>query len=150
MGLPEPGSSAPPIPGVDFGAGPRLVYFYKTDCPACQVAGPAVTRIARAYPGSVVAVGQDPPSELERFARAHGQDVPFIADERPYPVSEAYDLVSTPTAVLVETGGRVAEVLESWDRDRYNDLSRRLSELAGAPYVPAVGPGDPVPPFRPG
>src|ERR1700736_6395878 len=50
------GSPAPPIPGVDFSAGPTTVFFYKVTCPVCQMASPKVQRFEEAYSGRIVGV----------------------------------------------------------------------------------------------
>ena len=66
----DPGSSAPPIPGVDFDTGPLALFFYKVTCPVCQLAAPKVAEFQRAYPGRIVGVGQDPEGRVARTAVA--------------------------------------------------------------------------------
>jgi hypothetical protein len=44
----------------------------------------------------------------------------------------------------------VEDVVESWDRDGYNRMSLRLSELTERPYAEVSTPADGLPPFRPG
>jgi hypothetical protein len=55
-----------------------------------------------------------------------------------------------PTIVSVDGEGRVADVVESWDRDGYNRASRTLAELLGADAVVISEPSDGLPEFRPG
>jgi len=150
MGLIAAGSTAPPIPGVDFGTGPRVLLFYKVTCPVCQVAAPKADRLERAYPGRLVAIGQDPEEELSAFGREYGMDVPAIPDLPPYPTSDAYGIEVVPTLVLVGEEGKVLDTVVSWDRDGYNRVSGRLAELTGSQPAVISDPGDGLPPFRPG
>ena len=52
-------------------------------------------------------------------------------DTAPYRASEAYGIQVVPTAFLVGPGGRVVELIESWDRAAYNALSVRLAGSLG-------------------
>ena len=145
-----PGSDAPAVPDVDFGAGPTALVFYKVTCPVCQMAGPKLETFERAYPGRNVGIGQDPPEKLDAFSREYGLTFPSRPDLPPYEVSNAYGIRVVPTVVLVGADGRVEALAESWDREGLNELSRRLAELAGDPYTPISEPADGLPAFRPG
>ncbi len=150
MSILQPGAPAPPIPGVDLSAGPTAVFFYKFDCPVCRTAAPAIAALVRAYPGRVVGVGQDPPERLAWFQREFAPDIPSpISDLPPYEISEAYGVEVVPTLFL-GAGGEILEAVESWNRDAYNDVARRLADLAGMPFEPASPEGDGLPIFRPG
>ena len=144
----EPTSAAPDIPGVDLGS-PRALWFHKVTCPVCQLAAPVAQRLADAHADRVVGVGQDPAPELAGFSREFGTSFPVVADEAPYELSRAYGVRIVPTLVLVEDG-RIADVVESWDRDGYNRVSARLAEMTGSPYVEISAEGDGLPAFRPG
>jgi peroxiredoxin len=144
------GSPAPPVLGVDFASGPYVVLFYKVTCPVCQLAAPKVERFEQAYPGHVVGVGQDPPDRLEAFQHEYGMTFRSLADVEPYELSNAYGIRVVPTAFLVGTDGAIVQAVESWDRDGLNELSSRLSELTGSPYVAISEPADGLPSFRPG
>jgi hypothetical protein len=135
--------------GVPAEIEPRAVVFYKVTCPVCQMAAPAIERLAQAYPGRVFGVGQDPPAKLAAFGSTYGLTLPTTEDPPPYPASRAYGIRVVPTVVLVEAGS-VADVVESWDRDRLNSLSRRLAESLGLENRPVSEPGDGLPVFRPG
>ncbi len=150
MDLIEVGASAPRVPGVTFDDGPMAVVFYKVTCPVCQMAAPKVEAMGRVYPGRVVGVGQDPPGELDRFARDFGMAIPAVPDLVPYEVSNAYGIETVPTMVLVDGDGTVIDTVVSWDRDGYNRASARLAGLAGAKPVVVSEPSDGLPPFRPG
>lgn len=146
----EVGSKAPPVPGVDFAAGPTALFFYKVTCPVCQMAAPVAGKFERAYPGRIVGIGQDPEEKLRQFDRQYGLGFSSITDLPPYDVSNAYGVVSVPTLFLAGTGGTILESVPSWDREGYNVVSRRLANLLDADPVLISEPGDGLPPFRPG
>jgi thiol-disulfide isomerase/thioredoxin len=146
----EVGRSAPPVPGVAFGDGPLALVFYKVTCPVCQMAAPKVEIMARAYPGRVVGVGQDPPDALERFGREFGMDVSAVPDLPPYDASNAYGIESVPTLFVIDATGTVADTVVSWDRAGYNRASAGLAELLGIEPVTVSESSDGLPPFRPG
>jgi peroxiredoxin len=144
------GSSAPPIPGIDLSSGPTALFFYKVTCPVCQMAAPPARRFEEAYSGHIRGVGQDPEEKLVEFDRTYGLGFPTVADLPPYQVSEAYGIRSVPTTVLVGADGSILELVESWDREGLNRLSKELAALLDADYVQISEPGDGLPPFRPG
>jgi hypothetical protein len=143
-----PGSLAPPITGAPVGSGVRAVLFFKVTCPTCQLAGPPAERLARALPDGFVAIGQDPLDRLEAFRSEFG-DFPAIPEADPYPISEAYGIRTVPTLFVLD-GGRVDDVVESWDREGWSRLAARLGELTGRQVEPPSVEGDGLPPFRPG
>lgn len=143
------GSPAPAIPGVEFSDGPKAVFFYKVTCPVCQMAAPAAQAFETAYPGRIVGVGQDPEEKLVDFEREYGAAFPRLPDLPPYNLSNSYGIEVVPTMFLVQDS-TVLDTVESWDRDGYNQVSRRLAELTGSSYVEVSNPRDGLPPFRPG
>ncbi|SRR6266536_2265667 len=144
------GSPAPAIPGVDFGDGPRVVFFYKVTCPVCQMAAPNVQRFEEVYPGRIVGVGEDADQEIGAFGQRFGLTFPSVPDLPPYELSNAYGIRSVPTTFLVGSDGVVMRTVESWDREALNEVSGALAEVSGLPYAPISNPGDGLPPFRPG
>ena len=143
------GAQAPPVHGVDL-PGPRALVFYRVTCGVTKMATPAMERLARAYPGLVVGVGQDPQTDLDAFASQHGLSFPQVPDLDPYEASDAYGVMSAPTAFVVDAGGAVAAVAESWDRPAWNGLSKVLAGLTGRTAVEVSEPGDGLPDFKPG
>ena len=77
-------------------------------------------------------------------------DAAVQPDLPPYPLSDAYGVRVVPTLFLVGTDGTVLHLVESWDRDGYNEAARRLAELTGRPSVTVSHSTDGLPPFRPG
>jgi peroxiredoxin len=144
------GSVAPPIPGIDFSSGPTALFFYKVTCPVCQMAASPARRFEEAYPGRIRGIGQDPEEKLVEFDRTYGLGFPTVVDLPPYQVSDAYGIRAVPTTVLVAPDGSVLDLVESWDREGLNRLSKELASLIDAELVPISEPGDGLPPFRPG
>jgi peroxiredoxin len=144
------GARAPAIPDLDFSAGPTALFFYKVTCPVCQMAAPKAHSLATRYPERIAGIGQDPQEKLSDFEGRFGLGFPVTPDPPPYPVSNDYGIQVVPTLFLIDSEGVVLEAVESWDRDGYNAVSKRLSDLTGSPYVPISQPGDGLPAFRPG
>jgi hypothetical protein len=145
----EVGSGAAPIEGVEV-HGPHALVFYKVTCGTTQMAGPPISRLGDAYPGAVVGVGQDPPDALAAFARTYAWRFPQVPDLAPYAASDAYGIVSAPTVLVVDGDGRVADVVESWDRDGVNRASATLAALLHVEPAIVSEPGDGLPDFKPG
>ena len=143
------GSVAPAVEGVDV-TGPRALVFYKVTCSVTQMAGPPLARLGDAYPGAVVGVGQDTPQDLAAFATTYGWRFPQVPDLAPYTASDAYGIVSAPTVVVVDGQGRVADVVESWDRDGVNRASSTLAGLLHTETAILSEPDDGLPAFKPG
>lgn len=150
MSLIEVGAVAPPVPGVEFGDGPVGLFFYKDNCPTCQMAAPKVSAFERAYPGRVVGVAQDPPPAAAAFSATFDLQVRSVSDVAPYPVSDAYGIESVPTLILVGEDGRVVESVGAWDREGFNRVSSRIAEAIGVPAASISTDDDGLPGFKPG
>jgi hypothetical protein len=144
------GDVAPEVPGVEFGDGPRGLFFYKVTCPTCQLAAPTMREFDRAFPGRVIGVGQDPVPKLARFSEEFDMGIASIEDSPPYALSNAYALESVPTLYLVGNDGRVVESVGAWDRDGFNRVAATLAELTGKEPVRVSTPDDGRPDFKPG
>jgi len=147
------GAAAPSftLPDADTGeavtdpwqGGRTVIAFFKVTCPVCKMVAPKLTALAEGG-ARVVAVGEDPPAALQRYAREEGQQVPTVSEASPYAVSDAYGISTVPTLYLVEPDGTVAEAVGGWDRSRWN-------AVAGACGAPAISDEtDSLPVFRPG
>lgn len=143
-----PGAAAPPIPGVRFG--PSALFFYKVTCPVCRMAAPYADRFEQAYPGRVAGIGQDSEKDLDEFSKTYRLSFPSVVDTEPYLLSEAYGIEAVPTLFLVGEDGTILDAAESWDREGFNRISRRLAALTQANYLPVSDEGDGLPAFRPG
>jgi peroxiredoxin len=143
------GATAPLVKGASQ-EGPHTLVFYKVTCPTCRMAAPAFEGFERAYPGRVHGVGQDPSDALETFSAELDVTFPSVADTEPYEASDAYGIEHVPTLIVVDAEGRVADVVESWDREGYNRASETLAGLLGVEPTRISDPDDGLPEFRPG
>ena len=144
------GTPVPDVAGDPVHDGPKALIFFKVTCGTTKLATPAIERLAQAYPGHVVGVGQDAPADLDAFGRTYDLTLPLVPDPDPYPASDGYQIVSAPTAVLVDAEGRVADVAESWDRAAWNRVSAALAGLLGVEPVEVSELHDGLPDFKPG
>jgi hypothetical protein len=143
------GDRAPLVEGATLD-GAHVLVFFKVTCSTTQLAAPAIERLAKAYPGRVLGVGQDPAPALTGFARDYGLTLPLVPDLDPYQASDAYGIVSAPTAVAVAADATVLDVAESWDRDGWNRLSNGFAAEIGATPAAVSEEGDGLPDFKPG
>jgi peroxiredoxin len=143
------GSQAPTVEGASL-EGPHVLVFFKVTCGTTQLATPAIERLGRAFPGRVVGVGQDPQPALDAFCEEYHLTLPLVPDLAPYEASDAYEIVSAPTAVAVADDGTVLDVAESWDRDAWNRLTAEMAGALGVPATTVSDPDDGLPDFKPG
>lgn len=123
--------------------GPTVLVFFKTTCPVCRMTAPKVQALADAGV-RVVAVGEDPPEALRRYAKECDLRVPTVREPAPYATSTAFGLHTVPSLFLVDADGTVLDATASWDRDAWN----RLAERAGVGAISYESDG--LPPQRPG
>jgi thiol-disulfide isomerase/thioredoxin len=145
----RPGTLAPPIDGADVSEGPRAVLFYKVTCPTCQIAAPVAERFHKKFPDHLVAVAQDPREKIEQFERELGTSFPSVSDQAPYGVSDAWGIRTVPT-LFVLSDGKVAVVVESWDREGWNRAAATMGVLTATSAESLSWDGDGLPRFRPG
>jgi AhpC/TSA family len=143
------GAQAPPVEGATR-EGPHVLVFFKVTCGTTQLATPAIERLARAFPGRVIGVGQDPQPKLDAFSNEYGLTLPLVPDLDPYEASDGYGIVSAPTAVAVGDDGAVLDVAESWDREAWNRLAADFADALGVPTSTVSDPDDGLPDFKPG
>ena len=130
-------------------AGPQALFFFKVSCPTCPLAAPAVERLRAAYPGiEVIAVAQDDLATSREWLARFGLAAPIALEGESYPASNAFNLVTVPTLVLVDGAGKIAAVQEGWSRKGYDELASKAALLVGAPPVPIAPDSGPV--WKPG
>ena len=144
-----PGVEAPRFPDIELDR-PRALVFYKSTCSVTEMAGPPLARLGEAFPDAVLGIGQDPQPTLDAFAGKLGWGFPQVPDLEPYEASDAYEIRSAPTVVVVDGDGRVAHVVESWDRDGMNEAAAVLADLLGTDAPTLSTPDDGLPDFKPG
>ncbi len=98
--------------------GPVLLLFVSEECPTCTL---TMRRLAPVLPSletggvRVAAVFEDPLEVAARVVRRVGFEGAVLSEPAPYDVSDAYSLVSLPTAVLVDRDGRETGRVVGWD-----------------------------------
>jgi peroxiredoxin len=133
-------------------AGPALLFFFKADCPATEVAARVLPRFARVPGLLVAAVSQDEAEDAREMAAGSGWlgGVLLLRDPEPWPASEALGVRAIPTWFLVAPGGRIELVAEGWSRDDANALAAAAARLAGSAPLTVSRPDGPEPALRPG
>jgi peroxiredoxin len=109
--------------------GPALLVFFKVTCPVCQLTLPFLNRIHRSGGMAVYGISQDDVRDTREFLREFGVSFPMLLDSEDagYPASNAYGISSVPTLFLVERDGKLASVVEGWQKAEIE----RLGTLAG-------------------
>jgi hypothetical protein len=142
-------AAAPPAPallvrGTDPGqvtlagltaGGAALLLFVSEECPTSAMALRRLGPLCRAWQEAGLtstAVFEDPLEVAVRVARRLGWAGGVAAESPPYQTSRAYQLVSVPTAVLVDRSGAVAGTVTGWDHAALAALIGRAGTLLGA------------------
>jgi AhpC/TSA family len=113
-----PGSGEVTIADLAAG-GAALLLFVSEECPTSAM---ALRRLGPLCPAwqeaglTSTAVFEDPLEVAVRVSRRLGWAGQVAAEDPPYETSRAYQLVSVPTAVLVDRAGTVAATVTGWDR----------------------------------
>jgi len=133
-------------------SGPALLFFYRADCGASEVAGRVLPRFSELPGLAVAAISQDGAAETRAFSRVSGWDdrVRSLRDPEPWPASEAFGVRATPSWFLTAPGGRIVAVAEGWSRDDANGLAAEAARLLGSLPVVVARPDGPEPALRPG
>src|SRR5579872_540487 len=137
----ETGQLAPSLPTVSSGHR-RLLVFFETDCPTCQLALPYLNALADS-PVQVVGISQDSESATRQFKEGMGLAFPLEVDHG-LKLSRAYDPLSVVAVFLLDESGRVLRTLIGFDKADLNDLAAALGHPAIAPEhdgAPAWKPG---------
>jgi hypothetical protein len=133
-------------------SGPALLFVFKGDCPASPLCAAVLPRLALIPGLAIAAVSQDGPAEAGAFAATSGWTDPLrlLVDPEPWLASDALEVLSTPTWILVAPGGVVDRVTTGWSREDANALAARAAELAGVAAPVVSSAADDGPAFRPG
>lgn len=130
--------------------GRKLLVFYKTTCPTCQLTLPFLERLYRLYRNSLSVWGivQDPKHEVDNFAKTYGLTFPQLIDYPDYSVSISYDIERVPTIYLIDNH-KVEFVSQSFVKADLIELNRRLASLSGVEPEDLFA-GKNVPELKPG
>ena len=115
--------------------GCALLLFVNEDCPTSAMALRRLGPLCRAWQEAgltAIAVFEDPLEVAVRVARRLGWTGRVASEDPPYETSRAYELVSVPTAVLVDRAGTIAGTVTGWDHAALVALIGRAGALLGA------------------
>jgi len=125
--------------------GGALLLFVSEECPTSAMALRRLGPLCQAWQDAgltATAVFEDPLEVAVRVARRLGWAGRVASEDPPYETSRAYQLVSVPTAVLVDRAGTIAGTVTGWDHQAVVALIGQAEALLGAGLaVPeAAGP----------
>ena len=115
--------------------GCALLLFVSEECPTSAMALRNLGPLCRTWEEAGLAgtaVFEDPLDVAVRVARRLGWAGRVMSEEPPYETSRAYQLVSVPTAVLVDGTGTIVGTVTGWDHAALAALIGRAGELLGA------------------
>jgi peroxiredoxin len=131
--------------GEILAGGPVLLAFFKISCPVCQMTFPFLQRIHASGGMRIFGISQNDADDTREFNQEFGIAFPTLLDseDHGFPASNDYGISSVPTLFLVETDGKIARVIEGWQK--------REMELLAAPAMASLfRPGDYVPEWKSG
>lgn len=130
--------------------GPALLMFASEECPTCALTlgrvAPLVSDLARAGV-TITSIFEDPLEVAARVARRQRFTGTVLAEPPPYAISQAYELQTLPTLVLIDRDGRLSERVVGWDAPA---LDAVLAEACRSVGVPARRVTDEPPLQKPG
>jgi peroxiredoxin len=125
--------------------GPVVLAFFKVTCPVCQLTFPFLERLHQAGTLPIYGVSQNDEEDTREFNRRFGVTFPTLLDleENDFPASNAFGLSSVPTLFLVEADGKIAKVIEGWQK-------KGVEWLGGKAGTTPIRPGEFVPEMKAG
>jgi hypothetical protein len=120
----------------------RLLFFFQTDCPTCQLMAPYVNAAARDGV-AVTGVSQDDEASTREFVHAMNLAFPVDIDEG-LAASRRYDVLAVPSLVLLDEADRALEAWAGFDKAALNTLAVSLGHRPWARSddgAPARKPG---------
>jgi len=164
-GFPRPGAKAPPFrligaqggeialdDGGASGARATLLFFFKHDCPTCDLSVPVLERLRHGLAESglrVVAISQSEAADTEQLRVRTGLDATIALDTE-LEVSAAYKFDAVPAVLLLAADGTVEQGFEGFARADWLALAARAASLCGSQAPALEEAGAPLPALRPG
>ena len=126
-------------------AGPALLAFFKISCPVCQMTFPYLERIHASGGMRIFGISQNDAEDTREFNQEFGITFPTLLDreDHDFPASNDYGISSVPTLFLVEADGKIARVMEGWQK-------REMERLAAPALASLFGPDEYVPEWKSG
>jgi peroxiredoxin len=128
--------------------------FFKVSCPTCQYAFPFLERLHQAYPGGgvrVAGISQNDAAATAEFVKTYGVTFPVaLDDKKSYAASNAYGLTTVPSVFVIREDGQIEQCMVGWVREEFEQLNKRVAQLAGVPAATLIRPGEAVTEFKAG
>jgi peroxiredoxin len=153
----QPGALAPDIDLPDLNGGrwalreglehgPVVLAFFKISCPTCQLTLPFLQRFIDGRDGGpqLIAISQDDAPDTHEFQQRFGVSMPTLLDAPPrYSASNAYGITSVPSIFLVEPDGKIASVMDGFNKDGLEKLGHifQMTPFRESDRVPSLRPG---------
>jgi len=138
----------------ELSRGPLVLAFFKASCPTCQYAFPFLQRLERAYGHKgvrIIGVSQNDPTETAAFTKEFGVTFPVLLDDTDkYPVSNAYGLTNVPSIFWIAQDGDIEVSSVGWVKAEFEEISRKMADLANSAPAVVFKPGEDVRDFRAG
>jgi hypothetical protein len=115
--------------------GCALLLFVSEECPTSAMALRRLGPLCQSWQEAglaATAVFEDPLEVAVRVTRRLGWTGGVASEEPPYETSCAYQLISVPTAFLVDSAGMIASTVTGWDHASLAALIGRAGALLGA------------------
>lgn len=138
----QPGQKAPPFPFTPSQRGPHLLFFFQTDCPACQLCIPYLNKLTQ-QSASVAGISQDSEERTRPFLERMSIAFPVELD-RDLALSRAYDPAAVPAFFLIGAGGQVILSQLGFDKEQFNALCAAMLR------EPVADAFDGAPAWKPG
>jgi hypothetical protein len=120
----------------------RLLFFFQTDCPTCQLISPYLNRAA-AQGAAIAGISQDDEPSTRAFTSAMAIRFPVEID-RDLRLSRQFDPIAVPALLLLSDNGQVLQSAAGFDKAALNAMGAALGIGALAPL------DDGAPPSKPG
>ena len=158
-GLVQPGDPAPSF-GLSDGAGAEhrldtgpatLLFFFKHDCPTCDLVAPLVEQVHGALGSTglrVLGISQDDAETTSAFVARHALTFPAALDLE-LDVSESYAFDAVPALVLTQRDGTVTHAFDGWSKKDFLETMAAAAAASGTP-TPSLDEPDNLPDWRPG
>ena len=133
--------------------GEVLYAFFKTTCPASELAWRYLDRVRKIGEGgglSVVSVSQDDPETTARFYEDLGVAIPTLYDPEPWEASEAVGLTNVPAFFLVGRNRVIRDAAVGFQRHKMEEFAELAADRAGRRRAALFLPGEEVPALKPG
>ena len=121
---------------------PRLLFFFQTDCPTCQLIAPYLNQAA--LQGALISgMSQDDEATTRAWVSSMAIGFPVTVDTD-LRASRAYDPLVVPTLFLVDDDDKVLESHAGFDKPALNALASAMGFRAFAPMddgAPSMKPG---------